>query len=429
MTNHIELFERKVLCASLDPQWFKAVWAHMLPDYFENASHRNIASVIANHHKQYGTHVSDTAELYALCKAQIDRKELPAVASVLESMDSIGSVTVAKDLFIKWVIEQAAKNAVLDSIDDIRAGKLDIVAQRIKEASNIATSYDDPGIDLIDDVEKWVLSEHYGDRIPTGWTHSDSYIGGGLKRGELGVILSPSNRGKSMALANIAMGAAGIGNPYNVVIFTHEMSSEIYAKRLGARVLFEFPNEHYDPYEYIDDFKVMAKRVIRGKVKIVKFKGKTKPSMLEGYVERLIDQGFKPDVIIDDYLDLLYPETHRHEKRFELSDLYRWFRDWCDELDCAGWTASQSTRDSYDRELITEKDIAEDIGKVAIADYIVALCQTRKEAQKRLARLYWAKIRDGAMRGAMFDMKYKPEQQALISIGHTKVTEEKDEVR
>lgn len=423
--NRIELFERRLLCATLDASWFRMVWADLLPEYFEIPAHRSIARVISNHYQETKQHIASTDELYNVCAIAIP-KELEAVSVVLDGIDVVDGVEIAKSSFVQWITEQAAKNAVLDSIDDVKSGNLSLVVERMKQAMALSDVYKDPGIDVFRDVDQWVYDANHAELIPTGFIHPDIYLRGGMARGEIGVVLGPSNRGKSLTLANIAYGAAGIGSAKDVLIISHEMSATAYAQRFGARILFKFPADSDNPEQYSADFQTAARTLLRGSVRIVKFKGKTKPNMLEQYVERLKDEGFVPDVIIDDYLDLLYPETSRSEKRFELSDNYRWFRDWCGELDCVGWTASQSTRDSYDREIITEKDMAEDIGKVGIADVVVALCQTRKEAQNNQARLYFAKVRDRVMRGGMFDMKYYPKQQALISIGHTKTEYEKD---
>lgn len=397
----------------------------MLPDYFEHETHRKLATAISNYYKKNRLPLTSTDELYNVSVELYPRDE-DEINRVLDEMEEIGNVTVAKKQFTEWLTKQATKNAVLDSIDDVQSGNIDAVIKRLRKALTITESNSDISLDFKRDIDEWVYEAMNEEHIQTGWMHLDTYLNGGPKRGEIGIILGASNRGKSMALTNIAYGAAMIGSGKNVLIFSHEMGKVPYAKRLGARMSFRFPGEE-SPDEYATDIRRLAKVLMPGNVKIVKFRGEATAGMLEQHVEWLkYEEGFEPDVIIDDYLDLLRPERTRSEKRFELSDIYKWFRDWCDEVNCVGWTASQATRGSYDKEIITEKDIAEDIGKISIADLVIAICQTRQEAKEERARLYVPKIRDGAMRGVMFDVKYFPKQQAMISSGFTQTKDEKD---
>jgi hypothetical protein len=78
------------------------------------------------------------------------------------------------------------------------------------------------------------------------------------------------------------------------------------------------------------------------------------------------------------------------------------------------------------KEIITIQDIAEDIGKAAIADVIIALCQTRDEEQMNQCRLFMAKVRDGTKK-MMYDAKFYGKSQAIITTGLSKnKDEEKD---
>jgi replicative DNA helicase len=152
---------------------------------------------------------------------------------------------------------------------------------------------------------------------------------------------------------------------------------------------------------------------------------KTVPD-IELRITRLIDEGFKPDIIIDDYPDLLRPAKHYEDKRFELSDIYTACRDISDKFRIPFWGASQSRRESLSKEIITMQDIAEDIGKAAIADTIVALCQTWEEEQAEQCRLFIAKLRDGSRRKPLIACKYYSASQSIISTGYVERKEEKD---
>ena len=254
-------------------------------------------------------------------------------------------------------------------------------------------------------------------KVRTGWPHIDYHLEGGLGVGELGTILAPSNRGKSMALVNIACGAAGLGSGKNVVIFTHEMSEKIYAKRIAARTTFRFPKRLESLTEYRDLFVEFSKRLMPGNIRII---GDTNMSTLqiEGSLERLKGEGYDFDLVIDDYPDLIIPPRRRKERRFEISETYEWYRRLGNKFNVPVWAASQTNRQAYNKEIIMESDIAEDIGKVNISDIVIAICQTKKEADEDRCRLFLTKVRDG-LRNTMFDAKFYPREQAIITTNKT----------
>jgi len=260
------------------------------------------------------------------------------------------------------------------------------------------------------------LYEQWIDKVRTGWVHIDNHLNGGLGIGELGVIMAPSNRGKSVAMVNIAYGAAGLLSGKNVVLFTHEMHPKIYAKRFGARMTFKFPNRFENLGEYETEFLERARRLMPGSVRIIGGAKKMTTMQIEDDLKRLIDEGFKPDLLIDDYADLIIAPRTFKDRRFEYTATYEWLRALGEEYGFPCWTASQVGRNAYAKEIITEADIAEDIGKVNTADVVLAFCQTKEEQSKQRARFYLAKARD-ATRAEMFDMKYFPASQAIISIG------------
>ena len=110
------------------------------------------------------------------------------------------------------------------------------------------------------------------------------------------------------------------------------------------------------------------------------------------------------------------------QRRFELTAIYEWYRAFGGDNNFPVWTASQVGRGAYTKEIITEADISEDIGKANTADVVIAICQTLEEVEKDRCRLFLAKARD-AKRGAMFDAKFFPDAQAIVTIGVTKPRE------
>lgn len=414
-------FRLKILSLMLDRPWMSQYGTTIIrPEFFEQDDEEAAAKVIV----EYWTS-------YKACPTSIsDLRTLSGKTDVSEILEQLYEITpsekkLASDKALQWAREQAAKIAILDSVDDISKGNLQNTIVRMKEALKVGENLQEVGIEVVKDVDKW-LYELWLHKIRTGWYHVDSVLDGGLGAGELGIILAPMNAGKSMSLINIGFGAASIGSNCNVVHFTHEMSQEITAKRYAARTVFKFPMRDENLEDYEESLKRAAARILTGKIKVIGMRS-CNMERIDSQLERLIDEGFKFDLIIDDYPDLVSSTRHYTEKRFELSEVYKEFRDIGGKYGVPVWGASQSGRSSLSKEIITIQDIAEDIGKAAIADVIIALCQTRDEEQMNACRLFMAKVRDGAKK-MMFDAKFYGKSQAIITTGISKNKDKEEDV-
>lgn len=414
-------FRLKIASLTLDPLWMGRVGRVILPDYFETDAEQEVVRAIYDYKDKYGKLPRDPEDISAMCT---DPAADDIVYQIFEYRYGDYDMDMPKDVAIQWAKEQSVKIAILESIDDVKKGNLRAPLERMELAVAIGEDILPPGIDLVEDIDQWLYTL-WTDKVCTGWHHMDAHLDGGLGAGELGIILAPTNRGKSVALVNIAVAAAGMGSNKNVLVATHEMKAELYAKRMAARIMFRFPNRYGKLNEYENEFLELAAKLIPGSIKVIGGPRRMGVHDLEDEVNRLMDDGWKPDIIIDDYADLLVPPRTYGELRHELTSTYKWLREYGGELGCPIWTASQVGRAAYSKEVIRTEHIAEDIGKANTADVIVAICQTEEEARKRRCRLFMPKVRD-AKHGKMYDAKYYTDAQAIITIGETKMLDEED---
>ena len=116
------------------------------------------------------------------------------------------------------------QNDTKEAVEDIR--------QLITDAS-IAGITTDAGIDYVKDVDL-VLEHVKRETVPTGWKPIDDALGGGLGKGELGIIMAPAGVGKSFLLGCIT--AHNIQRGENVIHYTLENSDSIVGVRLTANI-------------------------------------------------------------------------------------------------------------------------------------------------------------------------------------------------
>ena len=81
---------------------------------------------------------------------------------------------------------------------------------------------------------------------------------------------------------------------------------------------------------------------------------------IKNHLEKITNRGFRPDMIIVDYGDLIKPEfSRKDEKRHQLETIYEELRGIAQIHECPVWTASQTNRSGLNAEVITMESISE----------------------------------------------------------------------
>ena len=385
------------------------------PQYFRKDIHIDLARIIFNFYDTeidrssiHGTEVNSPTfdvlieEVRKLCKgpkAKLAGQYALDVADLVE-MD-LSDAEYVKDSIIAFGKRSAIEHAILASVDVIEKGTEDYsdIEDMITKAIRVGDDVSDLGTDYFENAEARMKLYASGTdgvrRIPTGMAGLDKVLHGGLGDGELGVVIAPPNRGKSIALINIGAGAVMEG--FNVAHYTLEMPQKQVEKRYDGRFMkkdFEYLKENSS--------KVLAaihniQKMHKGNLIIKKYPASTcSINTIRSHLTRLhIEKGFLPDLILVDYGDLMQPLKSYKDKRFEIESIYLALRDLGCEDGCPVWTASQTSKGGLDKKIITMADLAEAFLKANIADFMMALCQTTEEYQENQMRIHVAKHRDG----------------------------------
>lgn len=151
--------------------------------------------------------------------------------------------------------------------------------------------------------------------ISTGWKSVDDIIFN-LGKGELAIFTAVTGGGKSVALQNLAIN--WILQNYKVIYFTFELSEELVSKRIDSMIT-GIPNinifKNIDKVEYI--VKNTGKKA--GNLQIVYMRPGTNTNDIRAYLKEFeIQNNTKPDMIVIDYLDLMYPNS----KRVDVSNFF-----------------------------------------------------------------------------------------------------------
>jgi replicative DNA helicase len=344
-------------------------------------------------YRAYRTVPTNGSLIEAVVKGLPDGKRLKALTENLRRVMEIkpGNETFIRNTLVQYVrrvrlsqlAEQLIVSAEMNDMEDPM-----IVRSKLDEALTFGIPTTDSS--FFKEARDRLLHYISGD--------TEEYINVGLgrniqvARGELGVIMGPPKRGKTLSLVNIGYGA--MCNGYKVLHITLELRKRPTELRYDRAItaLTKRAIRTAENHERALDVIGRLQR-LRGDLVVEYFSaGSIGIDHIYGMLNLYRSQGRNFDVLVVDYADLLRPEKHYDDRRYELSANYTRLRSIAAEFDMAAWTATQSQRHTLNAEVITMEDVAEDIGKMAIADLIVAFCQTMEERKSNpeRARLFVA---------------------------------------
>ena len=201
-------------------------------------------------------------------------------------------------------------------------------------------------------------------------------------------IIAPLKRGKSIVLNHI--GFASVLQGFNVLHLIYENTIELTCDRYDAL----FGQLNYDRVrtmalnqEEKDQLDVFFDRVNNwdARLKIMKCTPKsTKLSEVEEYLITLKAQGWIPDVIVIDYLNIVAPNVPHREERLQQGQIVWDMKHLADTFDVPIFTASQSNMESVSAERLSEKHRGKSIDISQGVNLSIALNQTPEEKAEGL---------------------------------------------
>lgn len=185
----------------------------------------------------------------------------------------------------------------------------------------------------------------------------------GIRAGHLGMVLAPTGRGKSLFLLWLAMAYSFQG--LNVHYFTLEDGKEETESRLDAAMT------GIPAGELTGMPKKLRNRLRRRWARTPGFlhvidgteTGVSVPD-IDNLLHQEAQRGHISDVVLVDYDEEVRPVRKHKERRFEFDEIYRALRRLAKKRNKIFWTAAQTTRGVQDLKIFTDKDVAEDAGKI-----------------------------------------------------------------
>ncbi len=133
-----------------------------------------------------------------------------------------------------------------------------------------------------------------------------------------------------------------------------------------------------------------------GVLKLKKFPsdGTTIP-MIKQYIRKCIAKGFRPDIVLLDYIDCVTPSKKFDDVNVGEGNVMRQFESMLDELNIAGWTAVQGNRSSIRAEVVESDQMGGSIKKGQIGHFVVSIAKSLDQKENGTATMAILKSRFG----------------------------------
>jgi replicative DNA helicase len=390
-----------------DKKFANSILEILNPNYFKDQYLRIIAGTIIDA-KQNSEVILDFPSLeYRLLEQLNNELQQRAAINTLRKIQetSLNDTFNVQLTAMKFCKQQELKKSIVEINKIIEKGDVDgyeECARILRKALEHGEEKDD-GLGVFDNIDD-VLLDDFRKPIPTGIEGLDEIMDGGLSKGELAVILAPFGVGKTTMITKIANTAMNYG--YNVLqIFFEDNQKVIQRKHLSCWSGHKLNDLSLHKDELLEI--VESKKKEKGVLKLKKFSsdGTTIP-IIRNYIRKLIANGFRPDLVLVDYIDCVEPSKKFDDVNVGEGSVMRQFESLLSEFDMAGWTAIQGNRSSIKADVVEADQMGGSIKKAQIAHFVVSIAKTLDQKEAGTATMAILKSRFGESGLVFTDIRF-----------------------
>jgi len=391
LDNYGPNFQIKALSCLLNKKEFLiSIYDILEEKYFSNSAHHWIVKQILEYHDKF--HCPPSMEVLKVELKKVDNEVLQV--SIREQLKqayqaSDEDLAYIEEEFSNFCRNQQLKKALTSSIDLLKIGDYEAIRFMIDNALK-AGQDKNLGLEYLKDIESRFRED---DRvtIETPWNKFNELFQGGLGGGDFGLIFGNPGGGKSWTL--VALGGHAVKKGYNVLHYTLELGETYVGRRYDSFFLQKPVNKILD---YRKEVEEMTKK-LTGKLIVKEFPtGKATVSTIKSHIDKCASLGFKADLVLIDYVDLLHSKRKSKERKEEIDDIYLNTKGLARELKIPIWSVSQVNRMGAKDTVIEGDKAAGSYDKMMITDIAISLSRTKEDKEDNTGRFHVMKNRYGA---------------------------------
>lgn len=311
---------------------------------------------------------------------------------------------------------RALVNTILEAPDLIEKGLYGEIEKRVKDSilislqSNLGTDY------FADPKSRLLRIKDNNGQVSTGWPLVDDKLYGGVNPGELTIWCAGSGVGKSLFLQNLSVNFSL--NGLNVVYITLELSEELCSMRMDSIISGINSREIF---KKLDEVELKVKQVSKksGSFHIKQMPQGSTVNDIKAYLKNYeIQTGKKPDALVVDYLDLLFPNN----KKIDPSNLFikdkfvtEELRGLLVEYKMIGQTAAQLNRGSVQEQEHNHSHISGGISKIQTADNVISIFGSDAMKERGQYQIQFLKTRSSSGVGSKVNLEFDPSSLKITS--------------
>lgn len=408
-------FQIKVLALLLKDKPFALSILPIVKDiYFTDVYLRSVFSAIKHYVSEFPGSVPTIDNVNIILQ---DGGENPKLYNkILGSIDAISLED--RDFVIKYTRDFCfTKHALIENekiLIALKEGNFELAKKISIESFKFSGDDTAKYYDVAVDYEKIFEEDRLRAPVPMPLKTFNDNTKGGPGAGDLGLIIAPSNFGKSAALQAFTRHANLLGK--NVVYFSYEMDGTAIMSRYISG-LVDIPQEELRFNRELVDEKMKMKNL--GLCRIIKDKSSNATiPIIKNTIDQLKSTGFFTDLIIVDGLNQLKltPGQWAKDDNAKYEILTEDLRDLCSELEIPGWAAWQTNRGGFGNSLNDIQTIGKAIEVFQKADLVITFAQTPEQKIAGECIAYLLKNRHGKNELALL-CDYDPNKGLFIEKG------------
>lgn len=400
---------------------------------------RRIVGLIKDRYNESGVPPTyEDLDLYVRVHVQ-DMITLDTILSTIQALreTSLVGQDIVKEEADKFFKQQNLTKAINKAIEIVKEGnssKYYDIEDLIRKALDTNVGLD-LGYNPMDGIDE-ALEETYRITVPTGFSRLDKALYGGLGLGELGIIIAPSNVGKSSAVCGFAASAATYKckeNDYKgyKVMHIHFEDEDVNIKRKYYGWITGVDAIDLSKPDIKPKVKAQLKSDLCEEAKMIKsniwcfhpLSGEIGVNNIEQYIKIGIARGFKPNLLIVDYFECLEMSGDKSDSEWTREGkTMRKLETLAHKYNLALWVPVQGTKDSFDKEILGLSSAGGSVKKVQIGHVIISLARTEEQKKQHRVNLSLQKFRAGRM-----DDPVMPNVKFNNGTGRFEIDEEEDE--
>ena len=405
-------------CFIEEPGYFSSIYSVVEQNAFTEPLLRQFVGTLKDYYSSTGIVPSYETLLIVLKQKARMENELEEWDELIKNLKELSpeGTTIIEESATKFFKQQnmiKVANDILKKTQDGDTDHYDECLKMMEDAINVGNE-DDEGFNPYDVIDE-VMRPNAEIPIPTGISKIDELLNGGLYKGHLGMVLGPSGFGKTTYSTAIAAHAATAASDLNEnkgwkvlqIVFEDDIKA-ISRKHFSRITQIEACNltksfEVEEARNILDNFP--EKEMFRDNLIVKKYKTGTKSvDDIKIYIKRLINKGFRPDLIILDYFECLkLIRKDRNDTKWDLQEnTMRQLEVLAEEFNVALWVMTQGNKESFAAKVVGMNQGGGSITKVQIGHVILSIARSQEDIDNNIATIAMLKNRQGKS-GPAFD--------------------------